>query len=119
MYTRGVAPSMNAYIYTRLVLCHGPSHPPQAFDAAAAAGPGGEGGNPKKLYKAPTDCTKPRQTIQNPNRLYKAQKNYTKPPDDNTKTSNTRQNQQILDKDLKYLTSVATNSNSTIFSKSH
>ena len=38
---------------------------------------GGRGGSPKRLYKAPTDYTKPRQTIQSPKTLYKAQK-YTK-----------------------------------------
>ena len=43
-----------------------------------AEGDGGEGGDrlgsghPKRLYKAPTDYTKPQQTIQNPNRIYKA-----------------------------------------------
>ena len=70
-------------------------------------------GSPDRLYKDPTDCTKPRQTIQSPrntiqrpNRLYKA-------PTDNTKTQNIRpnlqkhmqqnmQNPQILDKNQNY-----------------
>ena len=39
----------------------------------------GAWGSPKRLYKAPTDYTKPRQTIQSPNRLYKAPTDYTKP----------------------------------------
>ena len=61
--------------------------------AAAAVGPGGEeGGAPaegpggdrlgwghfKRLYKAPTDYTKPQKIIQSP--LYKAPKDYTKTP---------------------------------------
>ena len=58
---------------------------------SASLGPGG----PKRLYKAPTDNTKPQQTIQSPNRQYKAPKDYTKP-------LNIRQNPEILNKDLKY-----------------
>ena len=42
------------------------------------------------LYKAPTDYTKPQQTIQSPNRQYKN-------PTDNTKTRHIRQNPDILD----------------------
>ena len=45
-----------------------------------------------RLYKAPTDYTKPQQTIQSPNRQYKA-------PTDNTKPQQTIQNPDILDKD--------------------
>ena len=41
--------------------------------AVAAMGPG-EGGSPKRLHKAPTDYSKPRQTIQSPNRLDRASK---------------------------------------------
>ena len=48
--------------------------------AATAVGPGGEGGSPKRPYKAPTDNTKP-------------QKDYTKP-------QQTIQRHKILDKDL-------------------
>ena len=33
---------------------------------------GGRGGSPKRLHKAPTDKTKPQQTIQSPDRQYKA-----------------------------------------------
>ena len=36
-----------------------------------AEGPRG-GGSPRRLYKAPTDNRKPRQTIESPDRLYKA-----------------------------------------------
>ena len=36
---------------------------------APAEGPGG--GSPKRLHKAPTDFTKPQQTIESPDRLYK------------------------------------------------
>ena len=49
-------------------------------------------GYPKRIYKAPTDYTKPRNirqtprnTIQSPDRLYKAPIDYTKPPKDYTK----------------------------------
>ena len=34
-------------------------------------------GHLQRLYKAPTDYTKPRWTIQSPTRLYKAQEHYT------------------------------------------
>ena len=50
--------------------------PPRGLGGAPAEGPGGGGGGidwgrdtPKRLYKAPTDYTKPRQTIQSPDRL--------------------------------------------------
>ena len=52
-----------------------------------------------RLHKAPTDFTKPRQTIQSPDRLYKAPKklykaptDYTKPPKDYRNLENIRQN---------------------------
>ena len=48
--------------------------------AAAAVGPGGEGGSPKRLYKALTDNTKPQQTIQS--------------------FKNTIQSTEMLDKDI-------------------
>ena len=67
--------------------------PPWATAAAAAVGPGGgwgdgggRGGDKlgwghiRILYKAPTDDTKPQNTIQSPDRLYKAPTNYIKPP---------------------------------------
>ena len=57
---------------------------------------------PKRLHKvptdkrkAPTDNTKPQQTIRSPNRQYKA-------PTDNTKHRHIRQDLKILDKDTKY-----------------
>ena len=68
--------------------------------AAAAEGPGGE---------APTDYTKPQQTIQNPIRLYKAPKGLHKAPTDNTKTENIRRNPKRLDKNLRKITREANN----------
>ena len=59
---------------------------------------GGEGGSPKRLhraptdntkprqYKAPTDNTRPQQTIQSLNRQYKDPTDYTKPPKHYTNT---------------------------------
>ena len=54
--------------------------------------------SPDRLYKAPKDNTKPRQTLQSPTkttqssrRLYKAPEDYTKPQKDNTKPQNTIQ----------------------------
>ena len=52
---------------------------------------GGGGGRPKRLYKAPTDYTKPRLTIQIPDRLYKGIKYW-------TKTKNVKQRPKILNK---------------------
>ena len=64
---------------------------------APAQGPGGGNrlgwGHLKRLYKGPTD--------------------YTKPHKDYTKTENIRQNPHMLDKDLTYLTRVATHNNLT------
>ena len=58
----------------------------------------------------------PRKIIQSPDRLYKAPTDYTKAPKDYTKTRNTIHlirildtTLEVLDKDLKYLTRVATN----------
>ena len=48
-------------------------------------------------------------TIQSANRLQKAPTDYTKPPKDYTKPLNIKQNREILNKDLKYQTRVATN----------
>ena len=55
---------------------------------------------PKRLYKAPTDQTKPN-------------KNYTKPQKQYTNTKNIRQHPKILDKYQKYLARVATHISST------
>ena len=59
---------------------------------------------------------KPRQTLQSPDRLYKVPTDNTKPRKDNTKPQNTvrnpqtnMQNPNILDKNQAYLTRVATN----------
>ena len=67
------------YIYITFCLSHIatwqsfsiPPAPPWA--TAAAMGPGGGGG------EAPEDDTKPRQAIQSPDRLYKAPTDSTKP----------------------------------------
>ena len=53
-------------------------------------------------HKAPTDYTKPQQTIGSPNRLYKAPTDYTKPPKHYTKPLNIRQRPKILNKTLQY-----------------
>ena len=74
-----------------------------------AEGPGG----PKRLHKAPTNNTKPQQTIQSPNRLYKPPTDYTKPRKDYTNTQNIRQNLTILNKNPKYETRVANNNSLT------
>ena len=55
----------------------------------------GEGGSPKRLCKAPTDNTKPRQTP-SLDRLYKASADY-------TKTHNMIQGLRMLDKTFKIL----------------
>ena len=72
--------------------------------ADAFVGPrGGGGGSPNRLYKAPTDYTKPQQLIQSPNRQYKAAKHYTKLQKSIQRHQDIRQNPKILDKDIKYL----------------
>ena len=48
---------------------------------------GARGGGPKRLYKAPTDNTRPQQTIESPDRLHKG-------PTDYTKTQHIRQHLQ-------------------------
>ena len=68
--------------------------PPWATAAGAAVGPGGgrEGGGGdrlgwghiRRLYKAPTDYTKPRNIIQSPDRLYKDIERLCKAPEDYT-----------------------------------
>ena len=63
--------------------------------------------------EAPKDFTKPRQTIQSPNRQYKAPKHYTKPKNIRRKPKMLDKYLNILDKDLKSLTRVATNINLT------
>ena len=65
--------------------------------AWARSGPFGAGGSPKRLYKAPTE--------------------YTKPQNRYTKSSNIRQSPDILDNKLKYLTRVATTINFTYNTK--
>ena len=87
------------------------------------------GGSPKRLYKAPTDYTKPQSDYTKPNRLYKAptgnspykapteytkpEKTITKHPKYYTKTPNIRQNPKLLDTNQKYLTRVVTHINLT------
>ena len=74
-------------------------------------GPGrGGGGSSKRLYKAPTDYTMPRKTIQSRDGSYKATKRLYKATKYQTKPQNLRQNPNILDKALTCLTRVATNS---------
>jgi len=52
-----------------------------AFNEKDAASPPPWGpGSPERLHKAPTDYTKPQQTIQIPDRLYKAPKRLYKAP---------------------------------------
>ena len=64
----------------------------------------------KRVYKAPTDSTEPQQTLQ-PDRLYKAPKRSLRKTIQ--RHQNITQRHNILDKDLKDLTRVATNINST------
>jgi len=73
-----------------------------AFNEKDAASPPPWGpGSPERLHKAPTDYTKPQQTIQIPDRLYKAQKRLYKAPTDFTKPQKTLQRHEILVTDIK------------------
>ena len=58
---------------------------------------------------APTDFTKPRQTVQSPNRLYKAPKRLYKAPKHCTKPAQHMQNLNIVDKNQTYSTRVTFN----------
>ena len=65
-------------------------------------------GHIRILYKAPTDYTKPRQTIQSLNGLYKAPRRLHKDPNRLYQDIRNGQNPNILDKDPKYLTRLTT-----------
>ena len=83
-------------------------------------GPRG-GGGPKRLYKAPTDFIKPQQTIQDIKRLHKDNKRLYKAPERLYKAPRQTMRRHkkidetfnILDKDIKYSTRVATKMNLT------
>ena len=80
--------------------------PPAEGPPPPPPGPGVRGGKLQKTLQSPDRLYKA------PKRLYKAPTDYTKPRKD-TKPRNIRQNPKVLDKDLTYLTRVATNINST------
>ena len=58
---------------------------------------------------------KPQQNIQSPNRQYKAPTDNTKPRQTMQRHQKTTQSPNILDQDLKYSTRVATNVNLTFY----
>ena len=79
--------------------------PEPPWATAAAVGPGREGrgdrlrwGHIRILYKAPTDYTKPQQTIQSPDRQYNAPKRLYKDPDILDKDPTIRQRPKMFDK---------------------
>ena len=74
----------------------GGGRPPRGPWGAGAPAEGPGGVSPNSLYKAPTDYTKTRQTIQSPDRLYKA-------------PNWLYRDLEILDKDIKELKNIATN----------
>ena len=63
--------------------------PPPPWGPGEGARRGARGGSPKRLHKAPTDYTKPQQTIQSPGNTIQS-------------PGKTIQRHEILDKTLKY-----------------
>ena len=81
-------------------LKHAPPAPPWATAAAAVMRPGRGGRGIDWNGDTPRYYTQPQNTIQSPKKLYRAPTDCTKPPKDYAKPRQTIQRPKILDKDL-------------------